>query len=145
MGSAAAQKKQAAGRVGLSVEEYDERTRRGLKWCYFCRGWKARETFTRDAKRGDGLAAVCRPCNSARSTASRYGLRPAELLRLKSGSSRCPICKRDGQKLELDHNHTTGAVRSYICARCNHGIGHFGDDVKLLQRAIAYLRKHGSQ
>lgn len=62
----------------------------------------------------------------------------------------CAICERPETKIEgdrirmlsVDHNHTTGAVRGLLCANCNMAIGYACDDVSVLQRAIAYLRKH---
>lgn len=41
----------------------------------------------------------------------------------------------------VDHDHRTGAVRGILCHRCNVGIGHFGDSVVGLHRAIHYLGK----
>jgi hypothetical protein len=48
------------------------------------------------------------------------------------------ICRREGPT-ELDHDHTTGAFRGWICRPCNLGLGKLGDDVAGVRRAIAYL------
>lgn len=53
----------------------------------------------------------------------------------------CPICRRDGA-LVLDHNHSTGAQRGWLCARCNVGIGMLGDSPVALLAAAAYLEEH---
>ena len=57
----------------------------------------------------------------------------------------CAICRTPthiGQGgLGLDHNHTTGAWRGALCARCNSGIGDFMDNASLLFAAVEYLRK----
>lgn len=45
----------------------------------------------------------------------------------------------------VDHDHETGAVRQLLCAVCNLLIGKAGDDPVLLEKAAAYLRKHGGQ
>lgn len=63
----------------------------------------------------------------------------------------CWICGRK-EDLHIDHDHSccdrniTGkkqtcgkCVRGCLCKSCNFGLGFFGDDVKLLQRAILYL------
>lgn len=44
--------------------------------------------------------------------------------------------------MHVDHDHTTGAVRGLLCARCNAGIGMFGDDPARLGTAIEYLKSH---
>lgn len=55
----------------------------------------------------------------------------------------CAICKRgpNGRrdKLHIDHNHVTGKVRGLLCHSCNVSIGHFNDDIDMLQSAINYL------
>ena len=58
----------------------------------------------------------------------------------------CDIC---GIKLNsfnsnahLDHCHTTGKIRSFLCGNCNRGIGSFHDEIWKLEKAIEYLRKY---
>ena len=52
----------------------------------------------------------------------------------------CKICGKNGARaLALDHDHSTGLVRGLLCGRCNLGLGHFRDNVVLLQSAIRYL------
>ena len=58
------------------------------------------------------------------------------------------FCELDGRPLEpgkvhLDHCHVTGKFRGWLCNRCNLALGHFGDSIVGLQRAIAYLREYG--
>lgn len=63
---------------------------------------------------------------------------------------KCAICGnpetelRNGivRHLAVDHDHTTGKIRELLCQRCNKGIGTFNDNVDLMLKAIAYLRKH---
>ena len=40
----------------------------------------------------------------------------------------------------LDHDHSTGAIRGVLCRRCNTSLGQFEDSVTLLQKAIDYLK-----
>jgi hypothetical protein len=54
----------------------------------------------------------------------------------------CQICRRDGPT-QLDHCHTSGAFRGWLCRRCNLGLGKLGDDLASVRRAIAYLLRSG--
>ena len=57
----------------------------------------------------------------------------------------CAICGGPPQKRErlcVDHDHDTGAIRALLCGQCNSGIGLLGDDPARLEAAIAYLRAH---
>jgi hypothetical protein len=63
----------------------------------------------------------------------------------------CAICqrpeKRKGKRgtpitLSVDHCHRTDKIRGLLCYGCNNAIGLFGDDPALMQKAIAYVRRH---
>jgi hypothetical protein len=60
----------------------------------------------------------------------------------------CAICETPLVKhcrgTNIDHNHLTGENRGLLCDACNWGLGHFKEDVKILQRSIEYLTKRGS-
>lgn len=52
----------------------------------------------------------------------------------------CAICgTAPEQRLAVDHDHDTGAVRGLLCFTCNAGLGLLGDSVVRLARALAYL------
>ena len=71
----------------------------------------------------------------------------------------CPICCKNQEELtshgryktddgadvghlwHLDHCHTTGNYRGWLCGGCNQGLGKFYDNVDTLQRAIEYLER----
>lgn len=61
-----------------------------------------------------------------------------------SQSGLCAICGRDnkGKSLHVDHDHGTGSVRQLLCNACNVGLGSFGDNIEVMEKAIEYLRKH---
>lgn len=58
---------------------------------------------------------------------------------------RCAICGVSQLDIEyrinIDHCHETGIVRGLLCRRCNTALGHFKDDVDIMQRAIDYLNE----
>jgi hypothetical protein len=65
----------------------------------------------------------------------------------------CAICGMSADKvggaakrgggLEVDHDHSNGAVRELLCNPCNRSLGGFQDSPELLRSAIEYLAKHG--
>jgi len=56
--------------------------------------------------------------------------------------SSCECCGAIQKKaLHLDHCHSTGVFRGWLCGRCNLGMGLLGDGVAGLQSAIDYLRR----
>lgn len=62
----------------------------------------------------------------------------------KKQNGKCAICRKK-KKLIFEHCHKTGQHRGLCCRDCNMGLGGFKDDVKLLRRAIAYLKQHKGQ
>lgn len=74
-----------------------------------------------------------------------YNLTPEgydELLASQQGT--CAICGEPGQvwaerNLHVDHDHDTHEVRGLLCGRCNVGLGFFGESIRTLTKAIAYL------
>jgi hypothetical protein len=55
-------------------------------------------------------------------------------------SPNCELCHRIGQVV-LDHDHTTGEFRGWLCLTCNCGLGKLGDTIQGLRRAITYLER----
>jgi hypothetical protein len=58
----------------------------------------------------------------------------------------CKICNTHIDKLSknlaVDHCHITGKVRGLLCSKCNTGIGMLKDDIKLLEKALQYLKSN---
>ena len=51
----------------------------------------------------------------------------------------CAICETDkpGKRAKrwfVDHDHKTNKVRKLLCHQCNLGLGHFKENVELLQK-----------
>lgn len=65
-------------------------------------------------------------------------------------NNKCAICSEEETEmrggiikaLAVDHNHTTGKIRSLLCTACNQGLGKFKDDPQILRKAAIYLEKH---
>lgn len=57
--------------------------------------------------------------------------------------SKCPICLRDVKDLHkllsIDHCHSTGKIRGFLCSNCNAGIGMLNDDPGIVRKALDYL------
>jgi hypothetical protein len=57
----------------------------------------------------------------------------------------CAICRKPLEKntllVHIDHDHETEEVRGVLCKPCNNGLGNFYDNVKVLKRAIEYLKR----
>lgn len=72
--------------------------------------------------------------------ASRHGLTAAQLdLMFKESNNRCAICKSE-KELNIDHCHSTGAVRGLLCRECNLGIGNLNDSPTIMAKAIEYVK-----
>ncbi len=76
----------------------------------------------------------------------RYGITGDQYNKMYSAQKGCcAICKihesKLDRKLDVDHCHSTNAVRGLLCRGCNRGIGFFEDDIIRLKAAIKFLRK----
>jgi hypothetical protein len=62
----------------------------------------------------------------------------------ESQQGKCKICRKHQSELPralcVDHCHETSIVRGLLCDHCNRGIGHFKDDIHLLDSAKEYLK-----
>ncbi len=77
--------------------------------------------------------------------ARKHGVPADTLMTMLEAQGRCcAICQRpeSTRALHLDHDHATGRIRAFLCARCNAILGFAGDSGELLQEAFAFLRKH---
>lgn len=135
----------------------------GKRVCTKCGEEKAIDSFHSDGKRFKWRCKSCayqvsriwRTANKERHADKqnwnrmkrRFGISESEyngLLSEQRGG--CALCggKNGERRLAVDHCHQTGAVRGLLCLGCNTALGHMGDSLPLLQKAMEYLRKHGA-
>lgn len=121
------------------------------KVCNVCQRLLDTTQFQKN-QNGKGDRPVRRPsCNECRQVMVGRGLSPKEKkewIKAKPAYVRftCPICGKTTipgltSKVVLDHDHSNGQVRGWICDSCNTGIGRFKDDISLLEKAITFLKK----
>ena len=53
--------------------------------------------------------------------------------------SRCAVCRKKSDVLDVDHDHKSGVVRGLLCRRCNVGLGMLDDSPIYVKRALRYL------
>ena len=139
-----------------------------MKECTKCGESKDLTEFSyRKAK--EAFESTCRPCQSAATSAWRkkpenvakrkdqlrdsnlrlnYGITLEEYnVMYESQLGCCAICgvaekHAARQRLVVDHDHETLAVRSLLCGQCNVGLGQFKDNQDFLANAITYLKRH---
>ncbi len=78
----------------------------------------------------------------AKRLAKTYGVSLEDVLK----ADKCGICftelsskGNNGNSVCVDHEHSTGKVRGFLCSNCNRGLGMFKDNTDYLQNAIKYL------
>jgi hypothetical protein len=130
-------------KLKLAKPQKGGRAINGSKCCCTCGKCKPLTAFTISNATTDGKDAMCKPCNAIRRRKTYYGMTEEQYqLLLKAQDGMCAICGRKPEKLVVDHDHTTNAVRGLLCHQCNHGLGNLQDDTAVLARGIIYLEKH---
>lgn len=138
----------------------------GERWCSTGKHHVAVENFGPNKNGVFGLNNSCRECANKRARELHkvrghlphvkraakeyyckraYGLTYAEYhSKLANQHNRCAICAIaiSGKQAHLDHDHTTGVLRDFLCTNCNRGLGHLMESETILAAAIAYLRRH---
>lgn len=72
----------------------------------------------------------------------RYGITAEQRdLMEKVQRGRCAICKVEGKKFHVDHDHGSGFIRGLLCFNCNAGLGQMGDSIPRLRKLAAYRRR----
>ena len=57
----------------------------------------------------------------------------------------CEICTNPSpEKLMIDHDHETGALRGFLCRKCNTALGQINDDPWVLDRMAKFLERNAA-
>jgi hypothetical protein len=83
-----------------------------------------------------------------KSRRKRFGIGNDDVIAMVKKQRGCAIChaQMPGGRGDwhVDHDHVSNATRGILCAQCNVGLGHFGDDIKRLESAVEYLKHYAS-
>lgn len=126
-----------------------------MKTCSRCLNERSRDQFAKGKQFTDGLQVWCKPCMKDYRAGrrlracllerqSRYGVSPdVQMTMMARQHSECAACSDPLNLLSahLDHNHTTGAVRQFLCAPCNLTLGHSRESIDRLIGLVRYLEK----
>lgn len=92
----------------------------------------------------DKHVSIFRRANHRANLRTRFGLTVDQFERLQKASNGvCAVCQkpeRRKRRLSLDHDHSTGRLRGFVCSACNLLLGCAKDSAELLERAASYLR-----
>lgn len=74
-----------------------------------------------------------------------YGLTEQAYENMYSAQNgKCAVCGRseEHRRLSVDHDHSTGKVRSLLCSRCNSALGLLSESVETIQSLKEYVLAH---
>lgn len=149
---------------------HSARPARSEKPCNTCGTVKPLTEYYSAKDMKDGLRGECKCCNKAATKARRLGPKRKQILdkqidsqmmrlygiglddynqMLEDQGGKCAICDTSepghgGNRFCIDHCHTTGKVRGLLCMPCNVSIGHFKDNVQLIENALNYVKVHNN-
>lgn len=131
-----------------------------MKTCTSCKQEKPLDSYSTNKMGKDKKQPMCKACLLDRQRKRRSGRNTAQLKYqygltleqynglLTSQDNKCFICKSDfdfnsmGAKHPcIDHNHTTGQVRSILCRNCNTALGHAKESISILEAMIYYIKE----
>jgi hypothetical protein len=114
-----------------------------MKTCAKCKQSLDDSYFRIDSQGRNGESKIylrpeCKKCEKKINNQLKTARQLASVKPLK-----CECCKQI-DKLVVDHDHTTGKFRGWLCKRCNLGIGKLGDNLEGLKKAVKYLESSHS-
>ncbi|TJW14336.1 MAG: hypothetical protein E5W82_10175 [Mesorhizobium sp.] len=99
--------KSVAAKAGVPLEEFLRRVDGGEKWCWSCRVWKERSSYSRDSSRHDGLCSKCQSCRRVKERVCTKGRPSAFKGRTHSAEARAMMsAAHRGNKGRVGTKHT---------------------------------------
>jgi len=131
------------------------------KQCSRCSKIKLLSSFSKDKQNSTGYKSACKDCSNLdfkkwrtenldkvrqqdkiKMLVKKYNLTKEEAaVYANNRIGECTICKAETFRV-VDHCHTTGEIRGFICSACNSMLGYAKDNIKTLEAAIKYLKEH---
>lgn len=118
------------------------------KVCRDCKIEKPIDEFEKNQVGKDNRVVrrpTCKECRSVKVKINTNEQKEYNKVKPKMGDTfTCPICndsfvRQHKNDVVLDHSHTDGSVRGFLCGNCNTGLGRFKDNVDTLKKAIEWL------
>ena len=112
------------------------------KVCVYCGEDKPLSDYPKHTSMRDNLDSRCKQCIKIRSK-KRSSIK-------KTAPPKPNVCECCGEdpKLKqyhafwvLDEDHENECFRGWLCDQCNVGIGHLGDNLEGVMKAVKYLKK----
>lgn len=110
------------------------------KTCARCLRRQDLSAFHKHKQASDGLYSYCRSCCAKDQRRIKYGLSEEAFEKLTSllGGS-CHACRADPGEC-VDHDHTTGRVRGWLCSPCNTALGLLKEDPSRIANLTLYAK-----
>lgn len=88
----------------------------------------------------------CKLANASASLKSRRGITGQEKLdMIEKQEGKCASCgfelSEDRRLVHLDHDHTTGQVRSVLCHGCNIALGYLKESPERIRGLLEYVKR----
>ena len=113
-----------------------------LQLCPCCKTHKTFEEFNKGS-RPNGLSSYCKECCYLKHVCKTYNIsQAAYCLLVERANGLCEMCGKEPNRLVVDHDHDTGAVRGLICDRCNLFLGLLDTNPNIFNRAESYLARY---
>lgn len=128
-----------------NIEQAIKKEKNG-KTCSKCGETKPVDLFYKRKGKLGAFSDTCKECTKLVIKSSRlkrfFNITLEEHTRVLEGQEKkCAICKRPLTLPNLDHSHSTGETRGFLCFRCNKGLAMFSDNPNWLELAAQYLRE----
>lgn len=145
-------------------KEFQAGVPEGRKRCRRCLQVKPLDAYSPSARGVFGRFSYCKACQSEYVNGKWHErdeeARARDRLRMALGDARrkygeegvavalrreagegCDVCGRRGDRMAIDHCHTTGKVRGLLCMGCNVALGAVEDDPDRLRALALYVER----